>query len=69
MLYETTPGGNLRLFRPGDFTFQGRIRGANCPNPSPDERKFPSNICSLLDWYESWCKETHTPMRANQLGG
>jgi hypothetical protein len=57
MLYETTPGGNLRLFRPGDFTFQGRTEGRKLSKSMPKREEIPPQYLHLLDWYESWCKE------------
>jgi hypothetical protein len=61
MLYETTPGGNLRLFRPGDFTFQGRTQGRKLSKSVPKREEIPQQYWKLLDWYETWIKETHTP--------
>ncbi|MGA3372137.1 MAG: hypothetical protein ABSC48_10300 [Terracidiphilus sp.] len=62
MLYETTPGGNLRLFRPGDFTFQGRMQGRKLSKSVPKREDLPQHYWPLLDWYESWCKETRPPV-------
>ena len=59
MLYETTPGGNLRLFRPGDFTFQGRTQGRKLAKSVPNRGEIPHQYWPLLDWYDSWSKETH----------
>jgi hypothetical protein len=61
MLYETTPGGNLRLFRPGDFTFHGRIQGRKLAKTVPNQNEIPDKYWQLLDWYETWSKQNHTP--------
>jgi hypothetical protein len=61
MLYETTPGGNLRLFRPGDFTFQGRIQKRKPSKSVPRREEIPQRYWQLLDWYEAWIKQSHTP--------
>jgi hypothetical protein len=61
MLYETTPGGNLRLFRPGDFTFQGRTQGRKLSKSVPKREEITSQYWPLLDWYETWCKEARAP--------
>jgi hypothetical protein len=61
MLYETTPGGNLRLFRPGDFTFQGRTQGRKLSKSVPRREEIPQQYWQLLDWYEVWSKENHAP--------
>ena len=44
MLYETTPGGNLRLFRPGDFTFQGRTQGRKLAKSVPNRGEIPHPV-------------------------
>jgi hypothetical protein len=60
MLYETTPGGNLRLFRPGDFTWASRYQKRKPSKIVPKREEIPQRYWQLLDWYETWCKETHT---------
>lgn len=61
MLYETSPGGNLRLFRPGDRTYPGRTDGRKLSKSVPRREKIPQQYRQLLDWYETWSKETHVP--------
>jgi hypothetical protein len=61
MLYETTPGGNLRLFRPDDFTFQGRIQKRRPSKSIPRREEIPQQYWQLLDWYETWSMQAHTP--------
>jgi hypothetical protein len=61
MLYETTPGGNLRLFRPGDFTAQGRVQRRKPSKSVPKREEIPQRYWYLLDWYETWSKQAHTP--------
>jgi len=61
MLFETTPGGNLRLFRPGDFTFATRHQKRKPSKIVPKREEIPQQYWQLLDWYETWSKETHTP--------
>lgn len=61
MLYEVAPGGNLRLFRPGDFTFQGRIDGRKLSKSVPRREEIPEQYWQLLDWYETWSKEGFAP--------
>ena len=60
MLYETTPGGNLRLFRPGDFTYQGRVQKRRPSKSVPRREEIPSQYAPLLDWYENWSKEAES---------
>jgi hypothetical protein len=59
MLYETTPGGSLRLFRPGDLTHPGRVQRRKPSKIVPKREEIPQQYWQLLDWYESWCKETN----------
>jgi hypothetical protein len=61
MLYETSPGGNLRLFRPGDFTWASRYQKRKPSKMVPKREEIPQQYWQLLDWYETWSKETHTP--------
>lgn len=61
MLYETTPGGNLRLFRPGDFTWATRHQKRKPSKTVPKREEIPQQYRQLLDWYETWSKETHIP--------
>src|SRR5208283_1328824 len=41
MLYETTPGGNLRLFRPGDFTWATRHQKRKPSKIVPKREEIP----------------------------
>ncbi len=59
MLYETTPGGNLRLFRPGDFTYATRYQKRKPSKTVPKSEEIPKQYRQLLDWYEAWSKGTH----------
>lgn len=61
MLYETTPGGNLRLFRPGDFTYATRYQKRKPSKTVPKREEIPQQYWPLLDWYDNWSKETRTP--------
>ena len=61
MLYETTPGGSLRLFRPGDFTWASRYQKRKPSKSVPKRQEIPQQYWQLLDWYEIWSIETHTP--------
>jgi hypothetical protein len=54
MLYETTPGGNLRLFRPGDFTCATRHQKRTPSKILPHREKLPRKYRPLLDWYDAW---------------
>jgi hypothetical protein len=59
MLYETTPGGSLRLFRPGDLTHPARVPQRKPSKIVPKREEIPQQYWQLLDWYEVWSKETH----------
>ncbi|MGA7340175.1 MAG: hypothetical protein WBE72_10505 [Terracidiphilus sp.] len=59
MLYETRPGGNLRLYRPGDFTFATRFQKRKPSKSVPKREEIPEQYWQLLDWYEEWSKEPH----------
>jgi len=61
MLFETVPGGNLRLFRPGDFTYATRYQKRKPSKTVPKREEIPQQYWQLLDWYETWCRETHAP--------
>ena len=61
MLYETTPGGNLRLFRPGDLTHPSRVPRRKPSKIVPRREQILQRYWPLLDWYETWSKETHAP--------
>lgn len=61
MLYETTPGGNLRLFRPGDLTHPARVPRRKPSKIVPKREEIPQRYWQLLDWYETWSKEAHAP--------
>jgi hypothetical protein len=61
MLYETAPGGNLRLFRPGDFTYATRYQKRKPSKIVPKREEIPQQYWPLLDWYETWSKEAHAP--------
>jgi len=61
MLYETTPGGNLRLFRPGDFTYATRYQKRKPSKAAPKREEIPEQFRQLLNWYEGWSKERHAP--------
>jgi hypothetical protein len=61
MLYETTPGGNLRLFRPGDFTYATRNQKRKPSKTVPKREEIPEQYRQLLNWYEEWSKEAQTP--------
>jgi hypothetical protein len=60
MLYETTPGGNLRLFRLGDFTWASRYQKRKPSKSLPKREELPQQYWQLLDWYETWMDQTHT---------
>jgi hypothetical protein len=62
MLYETTPGGNLRLFRPGDLTHPSRVPRRKPSKIVPRREQIPEQYWPLLDWYEAWIKESHAPV-------
>jgi hypothetical protein len=62
MLYETTPGGSLRLFRHGDLTHPGRMQRRKPSKIVPKREEIPQQYWPLLDWYEIWCKQTRTPV-------
>jgi hypothetical protein len=63
MLYETAPGGNLRLFRPGDFTYATRYQKRKPSKSVPKREEIPRQYWQLLDWYEKWSSESHAPDR------
>jgi hypothetical protein len=61
MLYETLPG-ILRLFREGDVIDPGRQPkrpSKHIPKITPKRDEIPADYRPLLDWYETWSKETH----------
>ena len=58
-LFETAPG-NLRLFRPGDIEHPDRIRPHKPHKSVPRREDISQEYWPLLDWYETWTKETHT---------
>lgn len=59
MLYETTPGGNLRLYRPGDFTWATRVQKRKPSKTLPKHEEIPQKYRALLDWYDSWIGDPH----------
>jgi hypothetical protein len=61
MLYETSPGGNLRLFRSGDLTHPSRVPRRKPSKVVPRREQIPEQYWPLLDWYETWSKEAHAP--------
>ncbi len=61
MLFETTPGGPIRLFRPGDFTYATRREGRKLSKSVPNKEDLPSRYSSLLAWYESWTSNHEKP--------
>ena len=61
MLYETTPGGNLRLFRPGDLTHPARVPRRKPSKITPRREEIPQQYWHLLDWYEVWSTQAHAP--------
>jgi hypothetical protein len=61
MLYETSPGGNLRLFRPGDFTWARRHQKRKPSKTVPKREDIPQHYWPLLDWYEKWINEPRVP--------
>jgi hypothetical protein len=61
MLYETTPGGSLRLFRPGDLTHPARVPRRKPSKIVPKREQIPEQYWQLLDWYEIWSKQAHAP--------
>lgn len=61
MLFETRPGGNLRLFRPGDLTHPARVPRRKPSKIVPKREEIPEQYWHLLDWYETWSKEPHVP--------
>lgn len=68
MLFEIPPG-ILRLFRAGDSVDPSRLPrrpGKYVPKITPKQDEIPADYWPLLDWYESWSKETHaTPAPIN----
>lgn len=60
LLYETKPGYR-RLFRPGDEVHPDRNQPRKPSKALPERSKLPAEYQPLLDWYETWSKETHTP--------
>jgi len=60
MLFETSPGGNLRLFRPGDFTYATRFQKRKPSKIVPKRDEIPQKYGQLLDWYETWVREGRT---------
>ena len=54
MLFETTPGGNLRLFRPGDLTWPTRHLKRKQSKTIPKPEELPERYWELLDWYKDW---------------
>ncbi|MGA7856391.1 MAG: hypothetical protein WCA11_00575 [Terracidiphilus sp.] len=58
MLYEATPGGNLRLFRPGDLTHPARVQSRKPSKIVPRREEIPHKYWPLLDWYETWSKQS-----------
>jgi hypothetical protein len=65
MLYETTPGGNLRLFRPGDLTHPGRVPRRKPSKIVPRREEIPQQYWPLLAWYETWSKAYHSNSTIN----
>ena len=61
MLYETTPGGNLRLFRPGDLNHPARAQRRKPSKIIPKREEIPEQYWQLLDWYQVWSREAHAP--------
>ncbi len=61
MLYETAPGGNLRLFRLGDFTWAARYQKRKPSKIVPKREEIPQQYWQLLDWYETWAQQDHAP--------
>ena len=61
MLYETTPGGNLRLFRPGDFVWASRHQKRKPSKSVPKREEIPEKYRPLVDWYETWSRQVQTP--------
>ncbi len=59
MLFETN-SGNLRLYRSGDYVDPGR-QSHRSPKYVPSRDQIPERYHSLMDWYENWSKQTHTP--------
>jgi hypothetical protein len=60
MLFETRPS-NLRLFRPGDKIDPGR-ESLNPSKHEPKRDEIPRDYWPLLDWYEIWCSQVHSPL-------
>ena len=58
MLYETTPGGNLRLFCLGDLTHPARAPRRKPSKILPRREEIPRQYWPLLDWYETWSKQS-----------
>ena len=59
MLFETSPGGKIRLFRPGDFTYATRFQKRKPSKTVPRRDEIPQQYWSLLDWYEAWSSKPH----------
>jgi hypothetical protein len=59
LLYESRPGYR-RLYRPGDDVHLDRIQPRKPSKALPEKDKLPAEYQPLLDWYETWCKQTHT---------
>lgn len=62
MLYQTQDD-KLRLFLPGDRVDPGR-RSRRPSKQQPNPLEVPDRYRPLLDWYETWSKETRTPPTA-----
>ena len=64
MLFATGPG-HLRLFRPGDFTDEGRIQQRTPSKQVPKRDEIPHEYRPLMEWYEDWCRSFSEPIPGN----
>jgi len=60
MLFETSDG-NLRLFRPGDYTHPSRLQLRKPSKITPRPQHIPQRYHHLLDWYEEWSHDDARP--------
>jgi len=55
MLFETADG-NLRLFRPGDYTHPARLQLRKPSKLFPRLQEIPQRYHHLINWYENWSR-------------
>jgi hypothetical protein len=64
MLFETSDG-NLRLFRPGDYTHPARLQLRKPSKLFPRLQEIPQRYHYLIDWYTNWSRKTPSPQVPN----